>query len=749
MTTSTMPGPPVARLLATLPDAHQSGDGWSARCPAHADQRASLSITAGDDGRALLHCHAGCATADVLKAIGLTTKDLFPLPAENGHAANGRGRIVAEYSYLDESGALLYQAVRFEPKDFRQRRPKDGGGWTWNTKDCRKVLYRLPELPPAPITETVFLPEGEKDVDSLRKLGLIATCNVGGAGKWRDEYNEHLRGRSVVIIADADESGRKHAQQVGGALQGVAAEVKIVEMPRGAKDASDWIAAGGTTSELRQIVDSAGTWNGPAPKPKRERARKPAPQITPDSLDLRSASARTDVANARRMIEAHRDKLRWCDPWGKWLVWDGRRWAIDHERCAESLAKEVATVIWAEIAKLVPVVGADVAVELVRFGHATASARGIGNMLALARSEAGIPILPDALDAQAWLLNCRDGTIDLKTGKLLPHRRDDNITKIVPHDHMQGPEAECPLWDDFLDKIFGGNRGMVGFVQRLFGSALVGEVIEHVLPILWGKGSNGKTVLIETIRHVLGDDYACKAASDLLLAKRNDSHPTERADLHGKRLVICAETDENRRLAEGLVKELTGGDTIKARRMREDFWSFKPSHTAVLTTNHKPEVRGTDHGIWRRLRLVPFVVTFWDRGKGESGPPELEADKHLAAKLQAEAAGILRWLVEGCLAWQRGGLDEPAEVTAATAEYRSAMDVLAAFIGDHCIIDPGVRVKAGDLYAAYCKWCETNGETAKGSRTFGEAVAEKFERKISNGKWYHGIGLAEQVGTVE
>ena len=141
---------------------------------------------------------------------------------------------------------------------------------------------------------------------------------------------------------------------------------------------------------------------------------------------------------------------------------------------------------------------------------------------------------------------------------------------------------------------------MVRFLQRLFGSALVGQVIEHVLPILWGKGANGKSVLVETMLHVFGPDYGCKAASDLLLAKRIDSHPTERADLHGKRLVACVETDENRRLAEGLVKELTGGDTIKARRMREDFWSFKPQHTALLVSNHKPEVRGTDNGIWRR-----------------------------------------------------------------------------------------------------------------------------------------------------
>ena len=197
--------------------------------------------------------------------------------------------------------------------------------------------------------------------------------------------------------------------------------------------------------------------------------------------------------------------------------------------------------------------------------------------------------------------------------------------------------------------------------------------------------------------------------------------------------MVCVETDENRRLAEGLVKELTGGDTIKARRMREDFWSFKPSHTAILITNHKPEVRGTDNGIWRRLRLLPFTVTI----------PDAEQDKQLTEKLKAEARGILRWCVEGCLAWRNEGLGEPVEVTAATADYRGAMDVLAAFISERCVLDPQSKVRADDLYQAYVSWCASHGETAKSGRAFGTAMTERgdFERFHSNGTWYRGIGL--------
>ena len=392
----------------------------------------------------------------------------------------------------------------------------------------------------------------------------------------------------------------------------------------------------------------------------------------------------------------------------------------------------MADTLWADVGKLLPDVGGDVAIELVRFAHATASARGIANMLTLARSEADIPILPESLDSHPWLLNCANGISTCGPASCCRTTGDKISSKLVPHDFVLGAEAESPMWDEFLATIFADNANMIRFVQRLFGSALVGQVFDHVLPILWGKGANGKSVLVETMLHVFGPDYGCKAVSDLLLAKRNDSHPTERADLHGKRLVACTETDENRRLAEALVKELTGGDTIKARRMREDFWSFKPSHTAVLVTNHKPEVRGTDLGTWRRLRLVPFSVTI---------PPENQ-DKRLAEKLHGETCGILRWCVEGCLAWQREGLGEPDEVTAATADYRDAMDVLGAFLADCCLTDPAVRVRASDLYHAYGKWCEARGESAKSGRVFGESMTERgFERIHSGGTWYRGVAL--------
>src|SRR5208283_4668705 len=230
-------------------------------------------------------------------------------------------------------------------------------------------------------------------------------------------------------------------------------------------------------------------------------------------------------------------------------------------------------------------------------------------------------------------------------------------------------DAVCRTWLAVLEKIFNRDSEVIGYLQRFTGYSLTGDVSEQVLNIWHGVGANGKSTVANTIMEMLGSDYAMKAAADLLLAKWDNDHPTALTDLHGKRFVACIETDDGRRLAEALVKELTGGDPIRARRMREDFWQFMPTHKVVLACNHRPTVRGTDHAIWRRLKLVPFNVVI---------PPN-ERDKQLPAKLRDELPGILAWAVRGCLDWQRHGLEDPKAIIAATADYQNAEDVLLNF----------------------------------------------------------------------
>lgn len=252
--------PKLNELLGLLEDVRPVGDGWQARCPAHDDDRPSLSVGIGDDGRVLLHCHAGCPAETVIEALGLSMADLMP-PGDPRPQPNGKGRIVATYEYRDESGELLFEVCRMDPKGFRQRRPKPGGGWMWSVKGVRRVPYRLPELLES-TADTVFIVEGEKDVDRLRGLGLTATCNAGGAGKWRSEYAPFLKDRHVAILPDNDEPGREHAAAVAKSLQGVAASVRMVELPglpeKG--DVSDWLDAGHTADELAELVAGASEW---------------------------------------------------------------------------------------------------------------------------------------------------------------------------------------------------------------------------------------------------------------------------------------------------------------------------------------------------------------------------------------------------------------------------------------------------------------------------------------------------------
>jgi putative DNA primase/helicase len=450
------------------------------------------------------------------------------------------------------------------------------------------------------------------------------------------------------------------------------------------------------------------------------------------AADITAPEQRTELANARRFIDKYGDKLRFCPQWGKWLIWDGRRWAIDDGCQVEALYRGVVEEVWAGVQGSLREVERSEAVSMVSFAKATASDRGMQCCLHLARSEPGIPIQPSELDKNEWLLNVENGTLDLRTGELRPHDKRDHITKLAPVLFTKNRTSET--WEKFVAEIMAGDAELIGFLQRLCGYWLTGSVRDHVLPIFCGTGANGKSVFLGTIEAMLGTDYAMHAPPDLLMVKRHESHPTERADLFGKRLVTCIETESGRRLAESLVKELTGADKVRARRMREDFWEFTPSHKIVMAVNHRPIVYGTDHGLWRRLREVPFAVTI---------APE-QQDKTLPERLRKELHGVLTWCVRGCMEWQARGLAEPASVLTATDAYREGQDILADFFEACCIIEPDAKVSAGPLYQAYVDWCKANGHDADNSTVFGRKLTERgypSKKNSAGSKVRYGIGL--------
>ena len=418
------------------------------------------------------------------------------------------------------------------------------------------------------------------------------------------------------------------------------------------------------------------------------------------SPPLSALEGRTDIANGRRFAQIHGENVRYSHPWKHWLIWDGCRWKIDDTGAVNRLAKDVADRIWTEARR-------SNEKHSLAFAAKTAGDKHVKAMLNQAKSEPGIHVLPAQMDQHPWLLNCPNGTIDLQTGVLRPHDRTDMLTRLCPTQFDS--DAQSYQFDRFLESIL-ITPDLTGLVQRWFGLCLTASVREHVLPIFHGNGANGKTTLLNLFCETVGFDYTMQAKPDMLMSTRNESHATERMDLFGKRFVVCAESQEGRRLNEPWIKTLVGGDPIRGRRCYENPWQFDPTHKVVLCTNHKPKIKGTDHAIWRRIRLVPFNMRFWDPDNRETGPPKLKQDKELSGRLNQEREGVLAWAVRGCLDWQKGGLDWAGEVLEATANYRTEEDAIGRFLDERCILNPGLELPFGRLYSALETWAKDAGD---------------------------------------
>ncbi len=504
------------------------------------------------------------------------------------------------------------------------------------------------------------------------------------------------RTMEAAIAASGDEEANGRLRDVRDTLAKVAAD-----MPTTGGPTLDELAPG--------VVDQLHRWHRWSNKRNREYRR---PSMSSQASGAPAFNL-TDLGNAERLVARHGDDLRYCHPWGKWLAWDGRRWAVDATGEVERRAVETVASIYIEAANAND---KDERKVIARHAERSEARRAIDAMIALARSRPGVPIMPDDLDDDPWALNTASGTVDLRTGDLRAHDRSDLITKITPVEYDL--DAQAPIFKRFMEQIL-PQEAVRGFLQRAVGYAATGVAREEMLPILHGLGANGKSTLTGVLLEALGD-YAIQAAPDLLMLKKG-AHPTELADLFGARFVVCMENEEGRRLAESLVKHITGRDRIKARRMREDFWEFDPTHTVFLGTNHRPEVRGTDHAIWRRLKLIPFDVTI----------PEAEQDKTLPETLRSELRGILAWVVRGCIEYQRYGLGEPERVKDATKGYRSDMDPLEAFIDECCVVGPEVWCKFANLYSAYTRWCEESNEDSIKKRRFADRLTERgYERDV-------------------
>ena len=595
------------------------------------------------------------------------------------------GPATAKWDYFDAAGTLIAVVYRYDPpgqkKEFRP----------WDAKRRKmappepRPLYNQPGLAAA---RHAVLVEGEKCAQALISIGVVATTAMHGANAPVDKTDwSPLAGKSVLIWPDRDKPGWDYAMAAAQAVLVAGATSCDLLLPPDDKpdgwDAADALAEGFDVSAFLA--------SGP------RMCIKPSSAVGAQEATVWA----TDDALALAFTARYADDWRYCAAWGKWLVWTGTHWQSDETLLVHHLIRSICR-------------EAAVKVDSHRLAAKLLASSTVGGVDRLARSDRRHASTSDEWDADLFALNTPGGVVDLRTGRLRPHERADRMTKLA----TATPGGTCPRWLAFLADVTGGDADLQSYLQRMVGYCLTGATTAHALFFLYGTGANGKSVFVNTLATILGD-YATSAPMDTFMEARGDRHPTDLAGLRGARFVASIETEQGRRWNESKVKAITGGDKVSARFMRQDFFEYVPQFKLVIAGNHKPSIRNVDEAMKRRLHLIPFTVTV---------PPE-RRDGRLTERLLAERDGILAWAVDGCLAWQREGLDPPACVVSATEEYFEAEDALGQWIEERCVLAKTHREGVSELFADWREWAERAGEYVGSVKRFSELMAtRKFEK---------------------
>ena len=634
------------------------------------------------------------------------------------------------FIYKSADGVPLYRVIRKEDgkgsKTFRQERADGKGGWIPRLGDVQPVLYRLPELVAADPSEVVLVAEGEKKVEALRTMGFVATSNSGGANvRWKPEYNEHLVGRHVVVLPDNDASGENHGLDVAKSLTGMfgqAESVRVLRLP-GLKpkgDIVDWIASGGTADQLWELIEATPLFERGAPEPD---------EITDDNVNSDSSAEPmadpvgalgdfdlTEDGLALAFAAEHGEELRFDHTRGSWYRWSGKAWREDRRKQAFHFARRICR----DLAKNADATG--------RLAATLAKAATASAVEKFASADEHFAVTHDIWDADPWLLGTPAGSVDLRTGVLRPSNPEDYISRLTAV--APAPKADCPLWMAFLEQTTAGDQGLIRFMQQWAGYTLTGITREHALLFVFGPGGNGKSVFLSTLSNLLAE-YACVSSMETFTASKNDRHPTDLAMLRGARLVTASETEEGRAWAESRIKQMTGGDPISARFMRQDFFTFLPQFKLTIIGNNKPVLHNVDDAARRRFNVVPFLFK------------PTNPDRQLEHKLRAEWPGILRWMIQGCLDWQANGLVRPDVVLEATAEYFSEQDTVNQWIEEFCDRDSRSTATSAALFKSWTDYANANGEKPGTSKKFGQTLmrlgCEPYRE--SGKRRFRGIGL--------
>lgn len=621
------------------------------------------------------------------------------------------GPATAKWDYLDAAGSLIAVVYRYDPPGCRKEfRPWDAKRRKMSPPDPRP-LYNQPGMV---MSDIVVLVEGEKCAVALIKIGVCATTAMHGAKAPIDKTDwSPLADKHVLIWPDKDKPGWEYAQAAAQAVLTAGANACAILLPPDDRaegwDAADAIAEG---FDVAAFLATGPRMEVYLPDDSTEAGNPDSPEDTEQTV------WGTDDALALSFTRRYQLNWRYVASWGKWLMWDGQRWRTEDTLAATDLIRLVCR-------------HASLRASNIKVAAKLAGASTIGGVERLARADRRHAGNTEEWDADIWLLNTPGGVVDLRTGRMRSHSREDRMTKIT----TATPKGDCPTWKSFLADVTGNDPELMIYLQRMAGYCMTGVTNEHALFFLYGTGANGKSVFLNVLATILGD-YAANAPMDTFMETRSDRHPTDLAGLRGARFVSATETEQGRRWNESKMKEITGGDRVSARFMRQDFFTFIPQFKLIIAGNHKPSIRNIDEAMKRRMHLVPFTITV---------PPE-RRDGQLTIKLLKERDGILAWMLEGCLGWQKSKLQRPEKVIAATDEYFEAEDAIGRWLEERCLRAPSAKSLTTELFSDWKRWADDSGEFTGSQRRFSDLLITRGLEKWRNHsgiRGFQGIGLRE------
>lgn len=754
-------------------------DYFMAKCPAHDDNKQSLQIWENADGYIQFKCYANCSRNSVLRKLninrgdlvsenakqrfleqnGSNTNDYLPTPKENNKVSQNlivksgntnkkasSNRVIDKiYEYKDEKGNLIFQYLRYTPKEFmgRQPNPNNKGAWINNIQGCKRYLYKLPELINA-VNEgkPIYIVEGEKDVDNIMNLGLTATTNFGGATtsnstKWLSDYNQCFDGaKKVVIIPDADISGFNHAINVFANLSPLVNNIcygVFEDISKEKFDSSDIIEhynikdSTNFVSKIKELTHSE-FLNYLANKGidiNNYKNIAPSEDVKDYIFEHNLGFAQnietgekvyhgSDLGNAYRIYDKYKQKLLYNTTNDSWYIWNGKLWVKDERNTLTGLITDILKDIGNSKAIIFEGKIITDYKKIVKYFDKCCSNSAYLSILNYLKRLPNVAVNINDFDKDKHLLNLNNGIYNIKTQQLIPHDPVFKMSKIISINY--NPKAISPKFWTFLYRIFDDNHKLVLFIRRALAITFSGESLEEVLFFCYGSGANGKSVFFKLLEIVYGD-YFQKAPNSMIMQQERNNIPNDIAQLPNRRMVLCAELPDDQRFNESIIKDLTGNDSIQARFLRQEFFTFTPTHTLWLYGNHKPKIHGSDYGIWRRICLIPFSVTI---------PVEERIPQHeLLESFMEEKEGILLWILEGYKDYQKVGLDIPDIVRMATNEYKEDNDVILDFINECCDFDSNNSIYAKDLYSAYTLYTKENKSYTLGNRKFFTKVEEK------------------------